>query len=137
MLGGTMGQPDAGRVRNGYTVLTGGFWLAGGPPVTDVPDLPPPPVVLRDEILPTTPNPFVRQTRIAFGLSAPGDADIRVFDLRGRLVRTLVSGPVAAGEHSLLWTAEDESGLPLSAGVYFLRVRIPARSAVQKLVILR
>ncbi len=139
IAGGTIGQPDAARLRTGYTVVYSGFWQPDGPVPSDVPIDPPPPGPenLRDEIFATTPNPFAGTTRVAFSRSAPGRVEARVFDVRGALVRTLAAGEMGAGLHVQPWDGCDDSGSRLSPGVYLLRVRIPALRSVQKLVILR
>jgi len=62
---------------------------------------------------------------------------VRVFDVRGALVRTLEAGELAAGQHVRSWDGRNDAGEVLRPGVYLLRVRIPARGDVQKLVILR
>jgi len=65
------------------------------------------------------PNPFVRATAIRFGLPAAGRAEIGVYDVQGRRVRTLVSGTVEAGEHVATWDGLDAQGRRAAAGVYF------------------
>lgn len=136
-VGGTLGQPDAGRLRAGLTVLNGGFWLPNGATPVSVPSEPPPAGTTRDAIFATTPNPFAGTTRVSFALSTPGRVDARVFDVRGALVRTLESGELGAGTHERVWDARDDAGGRVRPGIYLLRVRIPSQHAVQKLVILR
>jgi hypothetical protein len=137
IVGGSIGQPDAGRLRTGATVVNGGFWRPDGAVPVDVPSGPPPEVALRDAILAATPNPFAASTSVSFTLSAPGRVEARIYDVRGALVRTLEAGDVGAGAHVRAWDARDDSGRPVRPGVYLLRVRIPALRDVQKLVVLR
>ncbi|NNE71973.1 MAG: DUF4331 family protein [Rhodothermales bacterium] len=63
------------------------------------------------------PNPFNPSTRIEYKATATGPLAIRVYDVQGRLVETLVDGSHAAGTHSVEWNAE---GLP--SGAYFYRI---------------
>ena len=139
IFGGSIGQPDAGRLRTGLTVLNGGFWLPNGAFPVDVPGGPGTPEQgpVRDAIEAATPNPFANGTRVSFALSAPGRVEVRVFDVRGALVRTLEDGTLEAGRYVRAWDARDGAGNPVRPGVYLLRVRIPARGDVQKLVVLR
>jgi hypothetical protein len=68
------------------------------------------------------PNPFNPKTTISYTILEGGDAEIKVFDLLGRCVRTLVSGFVPAGYHEVEWDGCDESGQRLASGVYFYRL---------------
>jgi endonuclease I len=75
------------------------------------------------------PNPFNPATVISFELESGGPVDLQVFDVAGRLVRTLYAGTVAAGRHELTWQGRDGEGRSVAAGVYFYRLR--ADGAVQ------
>jgi hypothetical protein len=68
------------------------------------------------------PNPFDRSTTVLLSLSQTGPASVRVFDVAGRTVRTLLRGVQPAGERVLAWDGRDDAGSPLSAGVYLLRL---------------
>jgi len=48
----------------------------------------------------------------------PGGAEIAVYDVNGRLIRRLASGPREAGEHRLSWDGRDEAGRSVASGVY-------------------
>jgi hypothetical protein len=66
------------------------------------------------------PNPFNPVTTISFTLVAPGPVLLRVFDVSGRLIRTLVDqAEVTAGNHQAVWNGLDQSGRAAAAGVYF------------------
>jgi hypothetical protein len=84
------------------------------------------------ELSPPAPNPFGAATRIRFALPAAGRAALRVFDVHGRLVRTLADGPFAAGRHDLEWNGRDDAGHPAPAGVFFVRLESePGRAVVR------
>jgi hypothetical protein len=68
------------------------------------------------------PNPFNPSTQISFSLDSGGVIDLAVFDLRGRLVKQLESGYFSDGQHFVTWRGENNSGRPVSSGVYFLRL---------------
>jgi hypothetical protein len=68
------------------------------------------------------PNPFSQDMTIALALSKSGPANVGVFDVAGRKVRTLVQGVQAAGERLVTWDGRDDSGARLGAGVYMLRL---------------
>jgi hypothetical protein len=67
------------------------------------------------------PNPFNPLTRITLRLPAAGDLSVTVYDLGGRLVRTLCSGHRAAGAQTLVWDGRDNGGRAAPSGVYLLR----------------
>ncbi len=60
---------------------------------------------------------------------------VRVFDVRGRLVRDLQEGVLPAGEHRFVWRGEDEQGAAVASGVYVYRVDAPGIAASRKLVV--
>ena len=69
------------------------------------------------------PNPFNPSTTIEFSLPEAGFTDIVIYNLAGQKVRELVSGTLSEGVHSVVWNGRDETGLPVSAGVYLTRLR--------------
>jgi hypothetical protein len=71
-------------------------------------------------LLPAWPNPFHESSTIAFQLNAPADADISVYDVRGRLVRRLSLPALGEGRHTAVWDGRGAAGAPAPAGVYFI-----------------
>jgi len=68
------------------------------------------------------PNPFNPMTNIEFSLPRPGMVSLQVYDLTGRLMRTLVSGTsYDAGTHTVPWNGTDKDGRTVASGVYFYR----------------
>ncbi len=84
-----------------------------------------------------TPNPFAGGTRIAFSLPAAAHARLRVFDVQGRLVRTLVNGGLAAGRHAVDWNGTNDAAERVSSGVYFYRLESEGREATRKMIHLK
>ena len=68
------------------------------------------------------PNPFYKSTTVVLSLREQGPASVRVYDVAGRTVRTLLNSVQPAGERVLAWDGRDDSGTPLGAGVYMLRL---------------
>jgi DNA-binding beta-propeller fold protein YncE len=64
-------------------------------------------------------------------------ARIRVFDLRGRLIRTVFEGELPAGKQRFHWAGTNETGREVSAGVYFIRMESGDASSDRKIVLLR
>ncbi len=68
------------------------------------------------------PNPFNPRTEIKFALETDGRVDLKVFDVNGRLVRTLVADSMPAGEHRVIWEGRDQKGNSVGSGVYLYRL---------------
>ena len=71
---------------------------------------------------PNVPNPFNPQTTISFTLATDGPTSLRIFDLRGQLVRVLLDGPHDAGHFSVSWDGRDDTGRAVASGTYFSRL---------------
>jgi len=69
------------------------------------------------------PNPFNPETTINFDLPEAGEVAMTVTDMTGRQVRQLVSGPMQAGSHRVVWNGQDDYGRPAESGVYFITLR--------------
>jgi len=83
------------------------------------------------------PNPFNPSTTIQFGLAAQGRMTISIYDVSGRLVRTLVDGPRSAGLYKETWDGRDSNGHAVASGVYFYRLRAGTFSETKKMVLTR
>lgn len=83
------------------------------------------------------PNPFNPSTRIRFSLFASGVADLQVFDLRGRLVKTLLRGNLNPGDHEISWDGRDDEGRPASGGIYFYRLKFSGRELTRKMLLIK
>jgi hypothetical protein len=89
------------------------------------------------------PNPFNPVTKIEYwvpeGARAGSKAGVSlvVYDVRGAKVRTLVTSPQGAGRYVVEWDGRDESGSPVSSGIYFYRMSTRGFSDVRKMVLLK
>jgi hypothetical protein len=72
------------------------------------------------------PNPFNPSTIIPYRLSVDGRTAIRIYDVRGALIKSLVDGPRAAGDHRVSWDGRDSFGRAVPSGVYFYRLETPS-----------
>ncbi len=83
------------------------------------------------------PNPFNPATTIRFGLSEQARVRLRIYDVSGRLVRTLVDGVRGEGEHSERWNGTDHAGRAVASGVYFYCLEAGSFKETKKMVLLR
>ncbi len=83
------------------------------------------------------PNPFSGSTTFAYKVSnANTRVDVGVYNVAGRLVKTLDSGLKGEGTVTLTWNGTDEAGVKMAPGVYFLRSRVGAESTVERVIYL-
>jgi hypothetical protein len=80
------------------------------------------------------PNPFGASTAIAFSTPREARATVKVFDLSGRLVRTLLDDTLPAGNHSVTWDGRDDLAREVVSGIYFYRLETPEFSQTRRLV---
>ncbi len=83
------------------------------------------------------PNPFNPKTTISFTLPEREKVTLSVFDVEGRLVRTLVDDVVGEGYQELIWDGRDANGNPVGSGVYMYRLTTRDRTVTKKMVLLR
>jgi hypothetical protein len=106
--------------------------------VDDGATLPGVPKPVASRLLPNVPNPFNPSTTIRFDLAAGAAVDLRVFDVRGRLVRTLeTAAPYAQGRHTLLWDGRDDGGRAVASGVYMVEMTADGTRDTQRVMMLK
>ena len=85
------------------------------------------PVELAGLNLRNVPNPFNPSTEFRFNLPHEGDVEIRIYNLRGALVRRLPGGVMPAGPAAIRWQGFDEQGARAASGTYFFRLFLDGR----------
>jgi hypothetical protein len=84
------------------------------------------------------PNPFRgSSTRINYFLQEDGRATIRVYDIAGQSVRTLVDGSQKRGEHVVDWDGTDDRGNRVPSGVYFYQLEVNNNKSSKKAILLK
>lgn len=89
------------------------------------------------EFLDAYPNPFNPQTTIRFSLGQAQSVRVAVFDLNGRLVRTLVDEQLDAGLHRMQWQGLDNNGMSVGSGTYLVMIRGRDQALTHKLTLLK
>ncbi len=67
----------------------------------------------------STPNPFHNRTRLSFALPADGYVEVKIYNIQGRLVKTVYRGDKPRGLHHFAWDGRNDRGLTVSGGMYF------------------
>ena len=83
------------------------------------------------------PSPSASETQLSFTLSEPMRVELAVYDVGGRLVRSLLAKDFPVGEHSASWDGKSDAGERVASGVYFARLSGPRDSATRRIVRLR
>ncbi len=83
------------------------------------------------------PNPFNPETSFELGLPRATSVTVRIYDVSGHLVRTLLKGTLPAGTHVLRWDGTDERRRPLASGVYFYQIHAGEFSRRDRVVLVR
>ena len=94
-------------------------------------------VVRRSALRPNVPNPFNPRTTVYFDLAQAGPVTVRVYSVSGRLVRTLVSGEMAAGQHQVMWDGIDDAGRSVASGTYLVQLVARDRTDSRSMVLLK
>jgi hypothetical protein len=131
-----MAKTIADEINNGRKIPAG--WIPLGTPNYTYSE---PGVSLRElpgmtQLLPNAPNPVAAMgTDIRFRLAQDGAVRVSIFDIQGRVVRTLTEGFETAGEHTVHWDGRDARGSNLASGLYFYTLTSPDGTFTRKLVV--
>jgi hypothetical protein len=83
------------------------------------------------------PNPFNPATTIHYTVPHAGAVDLRIYDVGGRLVRSLVSGLQTGGVHAAAWNGRDTNGAAAASGIYFVRLESAGQVSTRKIILLK
>jgi len=83
------------------------------------------------------PNPFNPVTNISFNLPEQENVSLKIYNIKGELVRTLVDEVFPAGEHTVQWEGQNNNHRKVSSGIYFYRIQAGRHSDVRKAVLLK
>jgi hypothetical protein len=93
--------------------------------------------VRRYELLANYPNPFNAGTQIFFNLAETGPVTLKIYDILGREVQTLIQGTQDAGRHEVRWNGLDSHGRQVPSGIYFYRLATRGFVQSRKMVVIR
>lgn len=83
------------------------------------------------------PNPFNPNSTIRYSLKDSGHTSLNVYDVQGRIVRTLVDDFRERGNHRVVWDGKDQWGKPVSSGIYVYRLRANGFKDYKKMALIR
>ncbi|MEO0095719.1 MAG: T9SS type A sorting domain-containing protein [candidate division WOR-3 bacterium] len=82
------------------------------------------------------PNPFYSSTRIRYGLEKPCAVSLKIYNLTGQCVRTLIDAKQDVGIYEVNWSGKDDNQRELPQGIYFLRIKADGYTETKKMVLL-
>jgi hypothetical protein len=83
------------------------------------------------------PNPFNPSTTIRYSLSASSRVDLKIYNLRGQMVRTLIDQVQKKGSYSIFWNGRDKGGRQVSSGIYIYRLNTGKDILSRKMLLLK
>jgi hypothetical protein len=115
----------AQKVMSDFGELSGENWQDNGAPVSFL------------KLYQNTPNPFSTHTTIGYAVPKNGPVRLQIFDLGGRLVRTLIDDTQNTGSHTARWDGLGKDYTPVGNGVYLYRVEAGNSSLMRRMVLIR
>ncbi len=112
-------------------------------PFTGIREKPNAELGMRDaEVIRVSPNPFARETVIRYSISGDNDSRLtpyalRIYDIAGRLVKTLLNKSQESGYYTIKWDGTNNVGRKLSSGIYFIRLNAGKYTQTKKIVLMR
>lgn len=83
------------------------------------------------------PNPFNAMTTITFSIPGSGNTSVRIYDLKGRSVKTLLSGMLDEGRYHIIWDGTNHQNEPIVSGVYFYTLEILGEKITKRTILLK
>ncbi len=118
LMTGTVGQGTAGITVNGKDKLYSGFWLPMASSVTSVNEM------SQTSGIALSPNPFTTSTSISYNVEVPALVTVRIVDMNGLVVTTLVEAQQQSGIVNLPWDGKNVSGVQVSSGKYITEIAL-------------
>jgi len=83
------------------------------------------------------PNPFNPETTIRFGLTKGINVKIKIYNVKGQLVKQLVNADYEPGYHKVVWTGKDNNSKKVASGIYFYRLEAGGKCYTHKMLLLK
>ncbi len=115
-----------------FQILKGEQWTGVEPQSTDSDQMP-----QQYSLSQNYPNPFNAETHIRFAIGEVGHVSLKVYNVTGQLVTTLVNEELIPGSYRVSWNGTDQDGRALASGVYFCRMESGEYTQSIKMTFLR
>lgn len=88
-------------------------------------------------LLPNSPNPFNPETKIAFYLNTAEKAELKIYNTKGELIKTLVNSELSAGYHNYIWNGTNLINQNVASGIYYYRLKAGDQTETRKAILLK
>jgi hypothetical protein len=83
------------------------------------------------------PNPFNPSTSISFNLPKAGDTSLKIYNIKGQLVKTLVNESTTAGDHTIVWNGTNDNNDSVGSGIYFYSLKNGSHTETKKMMLVK
>jgi flagellar hook assembly protein FlgD len=83
------------------------------------------------------PNPFNPLVKLNYAVATPGRVSLRIYDVRGALVTTLVDEVKTQGRYQAVWAGQDDAGRKMPSGVFWAKYSVGKNDITRQLVLLK
>ena len=80
------------------------------------------------------PNPFNPETTLQYSIPADGLVSIKVYDILGNKIKTLIEQWKSAGAHTEMWNGQNDNSQAVSSGVYFYQIKVGDKQVTKKMI---
>ncbi|MDP8200630.1 MAG: FlgD immunoglobulin-like domain containing protein [Candidatus Tenebribacter burtonii] len=89
-------------------------------------------IIILSNNLQCYPNPFNPTTKISFSIPDDSKVKLTIYNIKGQKIKSLLNDQMTAGEHSIVWNGEDDSGTKVSSGVYLYKLHVNGKTELVK-----
>ncbi|MCD4818120.1 MAG: immune inhibitor A [Candidatus Cloacimonetes bacterium] len=83
------------------------------------------------------PNPFNPETTIKFNIPEDGSVSLKIYNMKGQLVKTMLNDKIKAGHQELTWGGNDNNGNSVASGLYFYKLNTESKVITKKMLLLK
>ncbi len=83
------------------------------------------------------PNPFNPTTTIRLSMAKEAYAEISIFNIKGQRIKTLINDVLPAGEHSVVWSGNNDNGVKVASGIYFYKLQAGTYIKTKKMILMK
>ena len=76
-------------------------------------------------------------TLISFSVSEPGNVTLKIYNIKGEKVKTLIDDNLSATNHTIIWNGKDESNKTVSSGIYFYKMKSGTYTSTRKIILMK
>jgi hypothetical protein len=96
-----------------------------------------PDIPVKYGLLNNHPNPFNPFTRISFNLENDCLVNLKIYDIKGNLVRNLVTGQHNSGLYEYTWDGKDNTGKQMGSGIYLYNLEYGDKTSYKKMILIK